>query len=77
MKIEKGRWVNDMGDTLTVFESKEIVSVGNVINKIFGDDITYDRIEIVNSLFKKNEKKEKLINLVLNDEQLFNKISGL
>jgi hypothetical protein len=38
------------------------------------EDITYERINIVNSLCKNNKDKERVINHLLENEKLFDKI---
>lgn len=77
MKIENGKWVNDNGDRLTVLETKNIKSLGEKIVSIFGNDITYERIEIVNCLTKKDFKKEILLSKLINNEELLSKLNHL
>jgi hypothetical protein len=76
MKILHGRWVNDYEEPLSVFEIKHLLSLGEKVISLFGKDITYDRIDIVNSLStdNKNENKEKIINHLLKNERLLNKL---
>ena len=50
MRIENGKWVNDHGDQLSVLEAKEIVSLGQRVSSVFGQDVTHERIEIINAL---------------------------
>lgn len=77
MKIQNGRWVNDQGDKLTDIDWKEFNSLGDKITSLFGTDITYERINIVRVLSEKNNNKEKVIDSLLNNEELFSKLAGL
>jgi hypothetical protein len=76
MKIQDGKWVNDFGESLSKFEIEELLELGQRVKSVFGEDITYDRIEIINSLSsEKNEKKETTLNYLLQNENLLNQIS--
>lgn len=77
MKIQNGRWVNDQDDKLTDIDWKEFKSLGDKITSLFGTDITYERINIVRVLSEKNNNKEKVIDSLLNNEELFSKLAGL
>ena len=77
MKIQNGRWVNDHGDQLTDINWEEFKSLGDKISSLFGTDITYERINIVRVLSEKNNDKEKVIDSLLNNEELFSKLAGL
>jgi len=76
MKIQNGKWVNDFGESLSKFEMEELLELGQRVKSVFGEDITYDRIEIINSLSsEKNEKKETTLNYLLQNENVLNQIS--
>jgi hypothetical protein len=77
MKIQNGRWVDDQGDQLTDINWEEFKSLGDKISSLFGTDITYERINIVNVLSKKDNRKEKVIDSLLHNEELFSKLAGL
>jgi len=77
MKIQNGRWVDDQGDQLTDINWEEFKSLGDKISSLFGTDITYERINIVRVLSEKNNDKEKVIDSLLNNEELFSKLAGL
>jgi hypothetical protein len=77
MKIINGRWVNDYGDQLSVLEISQVKELGERVTSVFGDDITYERIEIINALSSKDKTKENIIRLVFNNEELLTKLSGL
>lgn len=78
MKIQNGKWVNDFEESLSKFEMKELIELGQRVKSVFGEDITYDRIEIINSLSsEKNEKKETILNYLLQNENVLKEISLL
>lgn len=78
MKIQNGKWVNDFEESLSKFEMKELLELGQRVKSVFGEDITYDRIEIINSLSsEKNEKKETILNYLLQNENVLKEISLL
>ena len=77
MKIQNGRWVNDQGDQLTDINWEEFKSLGDKISSLFGTDITYERINIVRVLSEKDNRKEKVIDSLLHNEELFSKLAGL
>jgi hypothetical protein len=74
MHIKNGKWVNDYEESLSSEEIKDVLSLGKKVVSLFGEDITYDRINIVNSLSKKDERKEKILSCLLENEKMFNKL---
>jgi hypothetical protein len=74
MKILKGKWVNDNEESLSTLEIQNVIFLGKKVVSLFGEDITYERINIVNSLCKNNKDKERVINHLLENEKLFDKI---
>jgi len=74
MKILKGKWVNDNEESLSTLEIQNVLSLGKKVVSLFGEDITYERINIVNSFSKNDKDKERVINHLLENEKLFNKL---
>lgn len=78
MKIVNGKWVNNFGEPLSKFEIEELLELGKRVKSVFGEDVTYDRIEIINSLSsEKNKKRETVLNYLLQNENVLNQISLL
>ena len=74
MKILNGKWVNDNEESLSILEIQNVLSLGKKVVSLFGEDITYERINIVNSFSKNDKDKERVINHLLENEKLFNKL---
>ncbi len=74
MKILNGKWVNDNEESLSTLEIQNVLSLGKKVVSLFGEDITYERINIVNSFSKNDKDKERVINHLLENEKLFNKL---
>lgn len=78
MKIVNGKWVNNFGEPLSKFEIEELLELGKRVKSVFGEDVTYDRIEIINSLSsEKNKKRETVLNYLLQNENVLKQISLL
>ena len=77
MRIENGKWVNDHGDQLSVLEAKEIVSLGQRVSSVFGQDVTHERIEIINALSSNDKKRESIIGQIFRNDDLLDKLCGL
>ena len=75
MKILNGRWVNDKEDPIDYFETKKIKSLGKSIKSIYGNKITYNRINIISSLHTLDEKIERAFANMIKDESLIKKLS--
>ena len=74
MKILNGKWVNDNEESLSTLEIQNVIFIGKKVVSLFGEDITYERINIVNSFSKNDKDKERVINHLLENEKLFDKI---
>jgi hypothetical protein len=77
MQVINGRWVDDNQEPLEFHEAgAKIKALGERVTSVFGNDITYERINIIQILSQKNNVKEKVIDTVLNNKELFNKLTG-
>jgi hypothetical protein len=75
MKLLEGRWVGDNGEPVAYhLLGKEIKKLGDAVTSVFDKDISYERINIVKSLSKKDDNTEKVINLALDDDEIFYKL---
>jgi hypothetical protein len=77
MKIMNGKWVNEFDEPLNIFEAAEIKPLGRKVEAVFGEDnITHERVKIVSTLSKLNDRCEKAINNILDDNELMSKLAG-
>lgn len=65
-KLENGRWVSKLGDTLKPYEFVELKNFSDKIRLVYGNEITYDKIELCQDLFNADDNKINEINKVLN-----------
>jgi len=65
-KLDNGRWVSQSGDALTPYEFKEFVKFSDKIRLVYGNEITYDKIELSQELFHADNNKVSEMNKVLN-----------
>ena len=47
MKIENGKWVDQYGDPVNHFNVSELLDIAEKVEAVYGEDITYNRIEPV------------------------------
>ena len=77
MQLLEGRWVDDNEEPLAYhLLGKEIKKLGGAVTAIFDEDISYERINIVKSLSKKDNNTDKIINLVLSNNEILSKLSN-
>jgi hypothetical protein len=78
MKILNGRWVNEFDEPLTIFEAAEIKPLGERVKAVFGENnITHERIKIVNRLSSIDTTSERVISNVLDNNELMSKLAGI
>jgi hypothetical protein len=76
MKIENGKWVDQYGERIDNFNIAELVDIGEKVETIYGEDITYDRISIISSIRNLTRKQESDVAYLLEQEGLLNKLAG-
>lgn len=76
MKIVNGRWQDDLGEPVTVFNYGEVQEIGENLVNLYGEDITYSRIELVSAIKCLTPRQEKDLVYVLNQEGAIAKLAG-
>ena len=77
MQLIAGKWLDENEEPIAYhLLGKEIKKLGGAVIAIFDEDISYEQINIVNSLSQKDKSKEKIINLVLHNKELLYKLSS-
>jgi hypothetical protein len=76
MKIENGKWVDQHGDPVTVFSYDKMREIGNNLVSIYGEDITYSRINLISTIKTLTPKQEDDLAYVLSQEGGIAKLSG-
>jgi hypothetical protein len=76
MKIENGKWVDQYGDPVTVFTYDKMKEIGNNLVSIYGEDITYSRINLISTIKQLTPKQEDDLAYVLSQEGAISKLAG-
>lgn len=76
MKIENGKWVDQYGDPVTVFSYDKIREIGNNLVSMYGEDITYSRINLISTIKTLTPKQEDDLVYVLSQEGAIAKLAG-
>jgi hypothetical protein len=76
MKIEKGKWVDQYGDPVTVFNFNELKEISEKVEAVYGKDITYNRIDLISSIKDLSEKEESGLAQLLTSDYNISKLAG-
>ena len=76
MKIENGKWVDQYGDPVTVFTYDKIREIGDNLVNLYGEDITYSRINLISTIKQLTPKQEDDLAYVLGQEGAISKLAG-
>ena len=75
MKIINGRWVDHNGESITVFNYNKLKQIGEKVQAVYGENITYDRINVISNLTMLSSKDENTLARVF-DEKILTKLMG-
>jgi len=76
MKIENGKWVDQYGDPVTVFTYDKMREIGDNLKNLYGEDITYSRINLISTIKQLTPKQEDDLAYVLSQEGAISKLAG-
>lgn len=76
MKIENGKWVDQYGDPVTVFTYDKIREIGDNLVNLYGEDITYSRINLISTIKTLTPKQEDDLAYILSQEGAISKLAG-
>jgi hypothetical protein len=76
MKIENGKWVDQYGDPVTVFTYDKIREIGDNLTNLYGEDITYSRINLISTIKQLTPKQEDDLAYVLGHKDGIAKLAG-
>ena len=76
MKIENGKWVDQYGDPVTVFNFNELKEISEKVEAVYGKDITYNRIELISSIKDLSEREENGLAQLLTSDYNISKLAG-
>ena len=76
MEIKNGRWVDQYGDPITVFNYDKMREIGSNLVNLYGEDITYSRINLISTIKTLTPKQESDLAYVLSNEGAISKLAG-
>jgi hypothetical protein len=76
MKIVNGKWQDDLGEPVTVNSYNKIKEIGNNLVSIYGEDITYSRINLISTIKTLTPKQEDDLAYVLSSKDGIAKLAG-
>jgi len=76
MKIENGKWRDQYGDPVTVFNFNELKEIGEKVTAVYGENITYNRIELISSIKDLSEREENGLAQLLTSDYNISKLAG-
>jgi len=76
MKIINGRWVDDNEQPIDNFNVSELLEIGENVKKMYGEDITYSRINLVSAIKSLTPKQEDDLAYILSQDGLMAKLAG-
>ena len=76
MRIENGKWVDQYGDPVTVFNFNELKDIAEKVTAVYGEKITYNRIDLISSIKGLTEKEEGSLASLLNSDYNISKLAG-
>jgi hypothetical protein len=76
MHIKKGKWVDQYGDPVTVFTYDKMREIGDNLVNLYGEDITYSRINLISTIKQLTPKQEDDLAYVLSQEGAISKLAG-
>lgn len=76
MKIINGRWVDEDNHPVDNFNVSKLVEIGEKVKAVYGEAITYDRINLVSSLNNLTRKEENGLANILEQTGTLSKLAG-
>jgi hypothetical protein len=76
MKIENGKWRDQYGDPVNHFNVSELLDISEKVTAVYGEDITYNRIDLISSIKQLSEKEESSLAHLLTSDVSISKLAG-
>ncbi len=76
MKIINGRWVDDHNNPVDNFNVSQLLEIGRNVKAVYGEKITYDRINLMSSIRRLTGKEESELAYVLKENGVLSKLAG-
>lgn len=76
MHIKNGKWVDQYGDPVTVFSYDKMKEIGDNLVNLYGEDITYSRINLISTIKNLTPRQEDDLAYVLGHKDGISKLAG-
>lgn len=76
MKIVNGRWVDNNNNPVDNFNVSELLEIGEKVKAVYGEEITYERINVISSLKKLTGVQENTLAYILEKNGVLSKLAG-
>ena len=76
MKILNGRWVDNNEQPIDYFNIADFLEIGDNVKKMYGEDITYSRINLVSAIKALTPQQEDSLAYILSNNALMSKLAG-
>jgi len=76
MKIINGRWVDNNEQPIDHFNITDFLEIGENVKKMYGEDITYSRINLVSAIKSLTPQQEDSLAYILSQDGLMAKLAG-
>jgi len=76
MKIINGRWVDNNNNPVDNFNVTELLEIGQKVKAVYGEKITYDRINLISSIRRLTGREEGELANILEQDGVLSKLAG-
>jgi hypothetical protein len=76
MRIINGKWQDQHGEAVTVFNYNEVKEIGDNLVNLYGKNITYSKIELVSAIKSLTPEQEDSLAYILSQDGLMAKLAG-
>jgi hypothetical protein len=76
MRIENGKWVDQYGDSVDHFNVSELLDIAEKVEAVYGNAISYNRIELISSIKELSEREESSLAQLLTSDIDIAKLAG-
>lgn len=76
MRIINGKWQDDNQDPVDNFNVSQLLEIGQKVKAVYGEKITYDRINLMSSIRRLTLKEESDLAYLLEQEGMISKLAG-
>lgn len=76
MKIIDGKWVDNNNNPVDNFNVSQLLEIGRNVKVLYGEKITYERINLISSLRNLTDRQESDLAYLLDQDGAISKLAG-